>query len=264
MSASDVTPLAAAAFGDDPGRWPLPAATTPFEHWLRAVAAGGQGRYGCARADLATLRRRVGSGPLVSLAHSTQASFLRQLGGHALARGWDGRARALAGADLEASVDALIGLAADALGMKRFTASAALLRRAQALVVGGEVTGRLPLRLAWVSAELAMVGGDGAAAMRHGERACELASTSPSLRHRVKTEVVLAAALCSAGDVDRARTVAGGALAATSRAGLMPLQWAVASLLVDIGSDALTADQLLAVRNGCAMELQRRGGVWYR
>ncbi|MFZ0833086.1 MAG: hypothetical protein WAM92_08390, partial [Mycobacterium sp.] len=37
--------LAAAAFGDDPGRWPLPAATTPRELWLRAVAAGGQGRY---------------------------------------------------------------------------------------------------------------------------------------------------------------------------------------------------------------------------
>jgi hypothetical protein len=36
--------LANAAFGDDPQRWPLPPASTPHELWLRAVAAGGQGR----------------------------------------------------------------------------------------------------------------------------------------------------------------------------------------------------------------------------
>jgi hypothetical protein len=35
-------------------------------------------------------------------------------------------------------------------------------------------------------------------------------------------------------------------------------------LLVDIGSDALPADRLRAVRDGCAVELQRRGGFWYR
>ena len=69
-------------------------------------------------------------GPVVSLAHSTRASFLRQLGWHARARGWDGRASALAGADLEAHADALIGLAADALGVGRFAASAAALHRA--------------------------------------------------------------------------------------------------------------------------------------
>ncbi|MGC2797433.1 MAG: hypothetical protein WA290_13115, partial [Mycobacterium sp.] len=74
--------LTAAAFGDQPGRWPLPAATTPRELWLRAVAGGGQGRYGSARSDLATLLRGAPSGLLASLAHSAQASFLRQLGWH--------------------------------------------------------------------------------------------------------------------------------------------------------------------------------------
>ena len=49
------TTLTAAAFGGDPGRWPLPAASSPDELWLRAVAAGGQGRYSSARADLAAL-----------------------------------------------------------------------------------------------------------------------------------------------------------------------------------------------------------------
>jgi hypothetical protein len=45
--------LAAAAFGDRPADWPLPTATTPQQLWLRAVAAGGQGRYGSAYRDLA-------------------------------------------------------------------------------------------------------------------------------------------------------------------------------------------------------------------
>ena len=72
--------LAAAAFGDRPGSWPLPTASTPRQLWLRAVAAGGQGRYGSAYRDLADLRRAGSAGRLVSLAHSTQASFLRQLG----------------------------------------------------------------------------------------------------------------------------------------------------------------------------------------
>ncbi|MGB9251316.1 MAG: hypothetical protein WCC28_16470, partial [Mycobacterium sp.] len=93
--------LAAVAFGDQPGRWPLPAATTPHQRWLRAVAAGGQGRYGSAYTDLAKLLGAAPSDRLSSLAHSAHASFLRQLGWHSLARGWDGRAWALAGDDPE-------------------------------------------------------------------------------------------------------------------------------------------------------------------
>jgi hypothetical protein len=254
-------PLAAAAFGDDPGCWPLPAARTPLEGWLRAVAAGGQGRYGGALAELAGLGRDVRTGPLASLANSTHASFLRQLGGHAPARRWDGRALALAGPNVEAAADALIGLAADALGMHRFAASAALLERARSLLAAGG-TGRVALRLAWVGAELAMVSGDQTAAVRHAERARELAATAPSLRHRVKTDMVLAAALCSAGRLQRARTLGGKALTVTEGLGLVPLQWALACMLVDIGGDAARIDRLRAVRDACAAELARRGGVW--
>ena len=122
-----------AAFGSRPGTWPLPTATTPHQLWLRAVAAGGQGRYGSAyaRPGVAACVRWP-AGPLASLAHSTQGSFLRQLGWHTLARGWDGRALALAGDDPEARADALVGLAADALGVGRFAAAATLLTRADA------------------------------------------------------------------------------------------------------------------------------------
>ncbi len=218
--------LAAAAFGDQPAHWPLPTARTPNQLWLRAVAAGGQGRYGSAYRDLAVLRRSAASGrlvaPLVSLAHSTQGSFLRQLGWHARARGWDGRALALAGADPEARGDALIGLAADALGVGRFAAAAALLARADSALAACAITGavpdRLPVRRRWVGAELAMACGDGAVAVRRAEEAVELAQAmgQASERHRVKSEVVLAAALCSAGD-HRARPRGGGGRAGRHR-----------------------------------------------
>ncbi|MGB3232650.1 MAG: hypothetical protein WBB57_18300, partial [Mycobacterium sp.] len=63
-----------AAFGGDPGQWPLPPAGTPHDLWLRAVAAGGQGRYAGALADLDLLRRQRNGGRLASLAWSTHAS----------------------------------------------------------------------------------------------------------------------------------------------------------------------------------------------
>lgn len=259
--------LVAAAFGNQPGSWPLPTAITPHHLWLRAVAAGGQGRYAHAYGDLSVLRRLVPAGPLASLAHSTQGSLLRQLGWHTLARGWDGRALALAGADREAGADALIGLAADALGVGRFAAAGALLDRADPLVVSPLVADRLAVRRRWVAAELAMATGDGATAVRHAEEAVELtqAMAVASARHRVKSDVVLAAALCSAGAVARARAVGEEALDATARFGLLPLRWALACLLIDIGTVTFSAQQLrelTKIGNICAGQVRRAGGCW--
>jgi len=254
--------LAAAAFGDQPGRWPLPYATIPPQQWLRAVAAGGQGRYGSAYADLAALLRAAPSRRIASLAHSARASFLRQLGWHGLARRWDGRALALAGGDPEATGDALTGLAADALGVGRLAAAATLLRRAEPSVAAAPH--RLAVRRAWVAAELAMVG-EGAVAVRNAELAVELAAGHPqvSTRHRVKGEVVLAAALCSAGASDRARAVGEAALELTAQSGLVPLRWAVACLLIDLADTKSPAiAELRDIRDECEFLVRRRGGEW--
>ena len=258
--------LTATAFGNQPGRWPLPSAGTPHQLWLRAVGAGGQGRYGSARNDLATLLRSAPADHLASLAHSTQASFLRQLGWHRLARGWDGRALALAGADPEAAADALIGLAADALGVGRLAVAATLLSRAEPFVAEAPQR-RLSVRRAWVAAELAMAAGDGAAAVRNAELGVELAATTVdgSARHSAKSEVVLAAALCSAGAVDRARAVGAAALELAGRLGLVPLRWAVACLLValfDTASPSRPMAELCDIRDECARQVQHWGGAW--
>ena len=256
--------LLAAAFGDDPGRWPLPVATTPYERWLRAVAAGGQGHYAIATAELAALRRDAPAGPLASLAHSTHASFVRQLGGHLEARRWDGRALALAASDPEATIDALLGLAADALGIGRFAASEALLARAETTLNASSGHFRLPLRRQWVAAELAMARGDGAGAVRHAELAVELAGSQPSSRHRVKTQVIYAAALRSAGQGSEARAAADEALSVTGALDLIPLRWAVASLLVDVGSGRGQTRDVIAIRDACDAAVRRAGGVWRR
>jgi hypothetical protein len=252
--------LSNAAFGDDPGCWPLPTATTQYELWLRAVVAGGQGRYSSALADLAAVRRGPRD-PVVSLAHSTRASFLRQLGWHDHARAWDGRASALAGPDREAGGDALIGLAADALGTGRFAASERALNRAADLI-DERGPARLHVRISWVSAELAMARGQGAAAVDHADAARSAAAAFGSARHTLKSEVVLAAALCCAGDLDGSRRVADNALDDTERLGMIPLRWALASLLAGIGSATRSGVEVTAIRDGSADTVRLRGGVW--
>lgn len=265
-SACLLAPMSAlAAFGAEPGRWPLPAARGAEELLLRAVAAGGQGRYASAQADLAELLRRDPPGRWVSLAMSTRASFHRQLGWHALARGWDGRALARAGSDAQAGVDALIGLAADALGLGRLAASAALLTRATALLDGAGAEAppdRLPIRLSWVRAELAMAAGHGDDARDHARRGVDLAEQAlPGLRrHRVKSDVVLAAALCSAGDLAASRAVADAALTDTLTYGLVPLRWALACLLVGIGSATHGPAEIADIRDHSAAFVTRHGG----
>jgi hypothetical protein len=125
---------------------------------------------------------------------------------------------------------------------------------------------RLAIRLEWVGAELAMAGGRGEAALHHARRGVDLAVVAlPELRrHRIKSDVVLAAALCSADDADRAREVADAALADTQTYGLVPLRWALACLLIDIGSETLSSQQVSAVRDECAAAITRRGGQWCR
>lgn len=108
-----------------------------------------------------------------------------------------------------------------------------------------------------------MAGGDGITAVRNAERSVELAGVAgASRRHRIKSDVVLAAALCSAGSLERSRKVADAALADACSHGLVPLQWALACLLGDIGSDTHTPQVVADIRAQSAALITRRGGQW--
>jgi hypothetical protein len=85
-----------------------------------------------------------------------------------------------------------------------------------------------------------------------------------SVRHVIKSNVVLAAALCSAGRVDESRVLADKELVTADEHGLIPLRWALASLLAGIGSDLLSPPEAAAVRDDLARAVEHRGGHWYR
>lgn len=274
----DLSPdvLGAAAFGDRPGMHPLPAATVPEQRWLRAVALGGQGFYSGARAELTRLQREVTEGPLASFAASTEASLLRQLGWHRQAAAHDGRAFALARSAasrsaaswsaedaarlVEAQCDALTGLAADALGCGRLGLSRRLLAQcAERLRVAGiddTAFWRQRIRLHWVTAETALASGDFATAKDHAAQASVRADRGPSVRHRVKSDLLRAASSTGDADLGQARALAVDVSQRCAEHGLVPLRWAAAMLANGIGADT-GADR---VRDECARIVISRGG----
>ncbi len=241
--------------------------------WTDAVEKGGRGDYAAALAALdgvvAGIRAAHGSAAprgvdaaVLSLCLSTRASLLRQGGRHDRAIGVDGRALAVV-ADVwpdpesggrrfdpsrAAVADALVGLAADNLGLLRFGASRRLLERARGLFAGDTgnedenwlTFSRCRLRWEWVSAELGLYSGDVAAGLVHAEAGAGLVgrlsehSTVP-VRHRVKTELILAAAEAGMGRREDAVARARHVVVTAGQEGLLPLEWAAWSLLSGLG-----------------------------
>ncbi|GAC69890.1 hypothetical protein [Gordonia soli] len=251
--------------------------------WSRAVERGGAGFVAAALADLVELDRaaRVADDPeFRSLSCSTAASLYRQAGRHDRALVLDGRALGMVGLAAgpirpwgrAATVDALVGLAADNLGLGRFATAARLLGRARPLLVsdllgpgshpagderGDWVTdGRGHLRWEWVSAELALYRSDPIMAAEHVERALVAAgSDAVTERHRVKTELIAGAVAASAGRVEEAAGRAAGVADRADRTGLLPLRWAALALLTGVTDSAASALELAAARS----DLRARG-----
>jgi hypothetical protein len=228
-----VISLERAAFGDRPDLDPgVPA--EPRERWLAAVVLGGQGRYAAAAALLGDLI--TGRDPtLAAYAASTLASHRRQLGGHQAARALDAEGlRRLAGRLPEegpAASDVLLGLAADALGVGRLDEARRLVAAADRLPAVGW---RGTVRHAWVSAEIELSAARASVAAEHAERAAELAADSGSVRHRIKSALVLGAALGAAGQGSRARPLVAAAHDEAVDLGLLSLVWPGALILAEL------------------------------
>ncbi len=277
--------LADAAFGSHPGLGAaeLPEPRNPLDSWHRAVILGGRGDYAAARTELRRLRRSSADPVLLSLAASTEASLLRQLGWHARASAADGRAAALIvpihldapgrdGPDrLDASCDALTGLAADALGTGRLALATRLLSRAQDAIGADGALGpdgaldidqprwRARVRWHWVCAETALASGEAGPATVHAETALRLARRSPSIRHRVKSLLLVAAASAAVGETTRALSLAETVTAECRAYGLLPLRWASAMLRAGVSVGSAAADAT-AEAAACAATIGRRGG----
>ncbi len=229
-----MTDLARAAFGDRPD---LPVPRTPpapHDRWLAAVALGGQGWYAAAAALLDGLTTHPDP-VLAALACATLASHRRQLGGHAAARVLDaaGHAR-LAGlpdadeSTAQARSDVLLGLAADAVGAGRLGEARRLVTRAP------RAGWRAQVRRGWVGAEIELSAGRPAEAVAHAGPAHELAAGSGSVRHRIKSALVLGAALAARGGRADAVRIAGRAVDDAKDLELSSLVWPGELIMADL------------------------------
>ncbi|HVV14228.1 hypothetical protein [Amycolatopsis sp.] len=236
--------LRRAAFGDLPALAPeaLATAGSPRSRLLAAIVLGAQGCYAAA----ATVLGELGRGPdpvLASLALSTFASHRRQLGGHAAALGPDGMALKLVtdvrgqpdpdALDVEgARVDALLGLAADNLGLGRLAVARRLVARAE------PENWRSRVRTGWVTAEIELASGNAEAALEPAEQALKLATETGALRHITKSQLVLAAALGATGEPlarPRVGLLVEEALGVSDRFDLRSLSWPAGLLAAEFG-----------------------------
>lgn len=219
--------------------------------WLLGVCLASAGRYGSALAVLEPLVSATGSPErqvLAALAGATVASIHRQLGRHTVAQGYD--EMALAGSDGagEAGFDALLGLAADAVGLGDAGAAADRLGEAAALAEGRADWWRQRVRLGWVRAEVALLDGRPEQAIEAAQGAIELAEHSGAPRHVAKGLLFLGVAQVEAGrPAEAAATLRRGALLAESL-GTLPLQWPVRAVL-----GALVADTDQAESRRCLL-----------
>ena len=246
-----------AAFGDATGApVRIPPDADHRERWLAAVALGGQGRYGAAAAELARLRADPAT-PVAIAAHAavTAAAHRRQLGGHAAALADDGWALRVAtaapagqpdvdGTDLAgARIDALIGLAADAVGLGRPLVAHRLLDSAECSC-RDHPSWRLPVRIGWVRAELALLRGEPAAALAPAADAVRRARAAGSARHLVKSLIVHVVAAVAAGELAPEAGVVelDGLADECAERRLAPLEWpcrlAAADMILRTGDTA--------------------------
>ncbi|NUS93442.1 MAG: hypothetical protein HOQ36_13715, partial [Nocardia sp.] len=175
---------------------------------------------------------------------------------------------------VDAAADALIGLAADALGVGRTALSTRLLDRCTALLdqrapdsgrpdPGDPERPRVRVRLHWVRAETALADGRGMPALAAAEAALTLAEQGPSVRHRVKSRLLVAAAASATGQLDRARALADRIGDECRTAGLVPLGWACAMLRGGLAATSAARDTATGDATACRAVISRRGGLFH-
>ncbi len=202
--------------------------------WLLGVCLASAGRLGSALEVLDPLVSDDGSAEnrvLGALAAASAASVYRQLGSHAVAQGYDERALAGSGGTGEAGFDALVGLAADAVGQGDAAGAAARLEQAAALAADRPDWWRQRVRLGWVRAELALLEGRAADAVAAAHDAVDLAEQSGAPRHVAKGLLFLGVAQVEAGHADEAAAVLRRAGLLAESLGTLPLQWPARAVL---------------------------------
>jgi len=224
--------------------------------WLLGVCLGAAGKFGSALAVLDPLAAQQGTDVperrlFAALAAATSASVRRQLGQHAAAEAMDERALALADGGPEATFDALLGLAADAVGLADVDSAHERLRQAALLAEPRTDWWRQHVRLAWIRAEVALLEGNPAAAAEVLRPAISSAEVSGAPRHVAKSLLFLGVSQVQAGQLEEAEGTLRRAATLAESLGTIPLLWPARALLgalLDERSPAEAAKSLSAAR----------------
>ena len=226
--------------------------------WLLGVCLAAAGKFG---GSLAVLEPLVAAGTsdvperrlFAALAASTSAAVRRQLGQALVARHLDEAALTYSGGAPEATFDATIGLAADAVITEDAVGARAQIGRARELSEGHHDWWRQRVRLAWVEAELALLEGEVAAAHETLLQAVQLAEVSGAPRHVAKTLLLLAVAQLQAGDLAEAENTLRRSATLAESLGALPTLWPARALLgalLEESAPAESAKSLSAARGG--------------
>ena len=224
--------------------------------WLLGVCLGAAGRYGAAMVVLEPLATSAPEAPdrrlFASLAAATLGSVSRQLGRHAEGRAIDERALELAGDAAEARFDAVLGLAADAVGLGEVVHADAALAEAVHLADGRGDWWRQRVRLDWVRAEIALLREHPDEAVGRATSAIALAESSGAPRHVAKGLLFLGVSQVQAGDHGEAASSLRRAATLAESLGCVPLVWparAVLGALVAPSAPAESAAALASARS---------------
>ena len=224
--------------------------------WLLGVCLGAAGRYGAAMTVLEPLANSAPEAPdrrlFASLAGATLGSISRQLGRHAEGRAIDERALELAGDAPEARFDAVLGLAADAVGLAEVVQADAALAEAVHLADGRGDWWRQRVRLDWVRAEIALLREHPDEAVARATSAITLAEASGAPRHVAKGLLFLGVSQVQSGDHAEAAASLRRAATLAESLGCIPLVWparAVLGALVAPTSPAESAAALASARH---------------
>jgi tetratricopeptide (TPR) repeat protein len=223
--------------------------------WLLGVCLAAAGRYGSAMVVLEPLAESGPGDPeralFASLAAASLGSVARQLGRHTEGRRLDERALALAGDAPEARFDALLGLAADGVGLEDVTAADVALADAATLADGRPDWWRQRVRLDWVRAEIALLRNRADEAVLRAQAAIALAEESGAPRHVAKGLLFCGVAQVQTGGHDEAAATLRRAATLAESLATVPLVWparAVLGALVVASNPSESAASLAAAR----------------
>ena len=188
--------------------------------WVRAYIAASRGDFAKARALALPLATRARDRTIRVSAALTLGSVLRQTGKHRDALAFDRAALAAAQTDSQRA-HALIGLAADAIGLGR--AAACARRLAEAASVTPASDWRAQVRLDWVRTEHALATGRARAALLPARRALRRARREDAVRHIAKSHLFLGVALAEAGEERAAEREMNAALRGARACGAAPV-----------------------------------------